>query len=317
VSECSSDKSGNKRPRKNQNQKRKIGYIITTMTTTDISKNVEELESKNNDMSVISDDVSGEMCYPSFKGIFLAEEYRGMKLVDESIESYTSMSRAMMSVYYRFLLYLYKAYMKKRVGGSVGHNNSKHGIEEIGRNSRCGQAINLDNSDEAAKCTSTIPYLNMEFKTNCVMRKVLVCKLLTSQKWRPVKSSKSFDVTVLPQVLPSDQQPPESVGASTLITSPILSHQVMQSKLFTPRTCQSQNIEMVTWEDALARSNAMKSLQPQQDIEVNNTPKIRSVVTVNCAYILDVTALLVLESTARRVEGSFTFMEECHNIMIE
>jgi hypothetical protein len=157
----------------------------------------------------------------------------------------------------------------------------------------------------------------MEFKTNCVMRKVLVCKLLTSQMWRPVKSSKSFDVTVLPQVVPSDQQPPETVSASTLITSPILSHQVMQSKLFTPRTCQSQSIEMVSWEDALSRSNAMKSLQPQQDIEVNNTSKIGSVVTVNCEYILDVTALLVLETTARRVEGTFTFMEECHNIVIE
>lgn len=267
---------------------KKMGYIITTMTTFSSTSFESELNSP--------------MVYPAFKGIFLAEEYRHTST--QLRGGCRSLSRVMMAVYYNFLAHLYYT-------SNVGCINS-------------GSARVVD---RAAR---------LVLRTGCVMRKVLVCKVLASHGWVANHSSKSFEVTVIPQKkVPSSPMlsllaaPSRSVlgicevghGVEstviknyTRISSPVMSPEALQSRMFTPRTCQAQNIEILSWEEALScRSHCGHEQQEEKlhshemmpgktSIEEESSLVGGAVVSVNCEYVISITALLELVSEDEGIE---------------
>ena len=113
----------------------------------------------------------------------------------------------------------------------------------------------------------------------------------------------------------------------------MFSRQVLQSRMFSPRTCLAQNIELLSWEEGVAAAAAAEQqLQQQQQLGdwissattrevdpqnstlnscVNDTVVTGGVVvTVNCAYSLSSAALLALVSGAAEVEGG-VFAYDC------
>jgi hypothetical protein len=317
-----SDHVDSKRPRK------KMGYIVTTMTTTVAS--ISHDHSNGNDKLSCDTCSQGEdtscihsVSYPSFKGIYLAEEYRNHILSPAEGGHMMPLSQAMMSIYYKFLAHLYYT--------SLDHFASSTCVV-----------------DTVPKDTAGIP--NVTFRTGCVMRKVLVCKLLTSQGWLPIHSSKGLEVTVLPRERKAETKlqsdgyhctagttiPVNRAAASTStstsssvirISSPDLSIEVMRSKLFSLRTCQSQNIQLLSWEEAINFQDKQQEQYHQYQHQhqgkhdsTEESEEIRrhsiatgTVTTVNVEYSIDLDDLLVLVSESNKslalADGKFSYEE--------
>lgn len=306
---------------------KKIGYILSTMTSVRPFNIVEP-----------SSDAGHAMEYPAFKGIFLAEEYRCRKVDTKrdhggGEQPRYAMSQLMMNIYYKFLAYLYRVYCRSNtIPALIGDVEC---AKKDGTN-----LLNIDHKEHSHSNMGLVAASHPQFifYTHCVMRKVLVCKLLSSHHWKPIKSSKRLEVVVLPRTHHNtashvtsanqrhtddcrDATSPALVGKdkgiqSTKITSQVLSLRVMQSKLFTPRTCQSQNIELLSWEDAVAQvglhehaDDTLKSPSETETYEYLIAAKIGSRVMVNCEYALHVEDLLALVYDYNADDGEFSFAE--------
>ena len=296
--------------------RKKMGYIVTSMVTTEMktrtrssmNNSVETNKNKNEDnfnnemeMSTTSI-ISYQFSYPSFKGIYLGEEYRNQQVIASvnNDKHSRSISQLMMGVYYKFLKYLYDQGVSSPViinSHEILHQiSSENGESEAKVLSHIMKSKNIYDHNNA---------VSMSFVTGCAMRKVLVCKLLSSDGWEPCHTKKCFNVVVLPRHISQYARLTKDNSKASKyydghdkttirISSPFLTISAMQSKLFTPRVCQSQQIELVDWRDVTC--------------SVNSAVKGVSDVSVNCVYSLHVETLLAIDiKNEKFTDGRFCF----------